>query len=451
MSWSEASRGRHQRPLGENEQFIKLIGDRAHPAGREQWSVTATATFKACDDRTGTEWSETLREGWKLLRFEHPSIASTVTGNVLDYVTPNTSSLAEWLDRTFFVVEDPATSADDLIASLKPSPFVTLHFLPYQWEVVLHTAHWRTDGYGALQLLNTFFVAVASVVDAGPPKISWGEELARLVPSVETALNLPASTTPHVEVAVRQFLATGAHLLGTVGIPYRGDLMTRPGGTRRVRLQLPKVTTEALVAACQARGIGVFSAVHAALAAVNYARAPADARDKHYTSTIRLSLRPYLQEPYNTPALASGLYTGGYMFKVPSTQSWADNAKQYEAEYERGVTEDFLQSRRQYAILALEGLRKGIPPPPVSNIDISFVDGADQLVTPVLESKNVPLEILSLGFGVETLTRQTYCTAWKFRDQVEFNLWFNEAYHDATTAAELLETLRDVLVKELQI
>ena len=167
--------------------------------------------------------------------------------------------------------------------------------------------------------------------------------------------------------------------------------------------------------------------------------------------SIRLSLRPYLPEPYNTPAVASGLYTGGYMFKVPSTQSWAENAYQYHAEYERGVTKDFLLSCRQYAILVLDRLRKGIPipNPPLSNIDISFVHGANQLVTSVLETKDGPLEVLRVGLGVETLTRQMYSFLWQFRDQAEFNLVFNEAYHDATTAAERLQTLYDVLATEL--
>ena len=451
MSWSEISPGWHQRPLGENEQFIKLIGDRAHPAGREQWSVTATGKFKACDNRTGGEWSDILREAWKLLRFEHPSIASTVTGDVLEYVTPTESSLAEWLKETFFVVEGPSISADDLISSLKPSPFVTVHFLPHRWEIVVHTAHWRTDGYGAFQLLNAFFTAVASVVDSVPTQLSWGEESTRLVPSVETALDLPVASTAQIETVARQYLATGAYLPGTVGIAYRGDLTTRPGGTRSVRLQVPKTTTAAIAAACQTHGVDLFSAVHAALAAVNFAKAPANTRDKHYTSTIRLSLRQHLPEPYNSPALASGLYTGGYLFKVAPTNSWTENAKQYQAEYERGVTKEFLESRRQYAILGLEALRRGMPPPPVSNVDISIVEAADKLVNPILETKSGPIEILELSLGVETLNRQTYLFSWMFRGHLEFNLWYNEAYYDVAMAAEVLETLRDILVKELQV
>jgi hypothetical protein len=450
MSWSELSPGRYQRPLGENEELIKLIGDRAHPIGREQWSVTATATCKFPDSQE-TKWSETLREAWKLLRFEHPSIASTATDNSLEYVVPDSSNLAKWVDETFFVVEDTDISADDLIANMKPGPFVTLHFLPHLWEVVLHASHWRTDGYGAFQLVNALFGALVSIIDHGPPSLSWGKEPIRLVPSVETALNLPTVSQPEIFAAARQYLATTVHLEGTVGMPYLGDLMTRPKGTRSVRLQLSQYTTKSLLSACEARRISLLAGVHAALAAVNFARTLVDSRKQHYTSTIRLSLRPYLPEPYNTPAVASGLFTGGYMFKVLSSQSWTEKANQYQAEYERGATKDFLLSRRQYAILALDGLRKTtqILNPTLSNIDISFVDGAEQLVSPVLETKDGPLEILRIGLGVETLSRQMLCFLWDFRGQVEFNLVFNEAYYDAASAAELLVTLQDILVTEL--
>lgn len=451
MSWSEASPGIYQRPLGDNERFIKLIGDRAHPAGREQWSVTATAAFKASDGRTATQWSDTLRKAWKLLRFEHPSIASTATDDTLEYLIPNPSVLPKWVNETFFVVEDPAIGADDLIPTLKPSPFVTLHYLPARWEVVLHTAHWRTDAYGAFQLLNAFFVQVASAVDSPPSHLPWGQEVPRLVPSVETALDLPAVATPDVEAAARRYLSTAMHIPGTVGVVSKGEPTTRPGGTRRVCLQLSKSTTEALVTACQTHAVSLFATVHAALAAVNYTHAPADAREKHYTSTIRLSLRPHLPEVYSKPALAAGLYTGGYMCKVPATNSWAENATQYQAEYDHGVSEEFLASRRQYAILALEGLRKGIPPPPVSNIDVSTVEGAEQLVTEGLDTKDGRLEILRLGLGVETLNRQTYCMVWVFRGQLEFNLWFNEAFYDATMAGGMLETLRKTLLGELRV
>lgn len=69
------------------------------------------------------------------------------------------------------------------------------------------------------------------------------------------------------------------------------------------------------------------SAVHASVAATNHYLASMENKNKHYTSTIRFSLRSYLLEPYSTPAYASGLYTTGWMDTVPTSASWIHNAK----------------------------------------------------------------------------------------------------------------------------
>ena len=452
MPWSEVSPGHYQRPIGENEKFIKAIGDRAHAAGREHWSVTSKASFKLTEPTRGDDLSTKFRLAWKALRFEHPSIASTAEEETLNYVVPGINALDGWAEETFFVYGENI-SADNLIASFKPSPYVTAHYLPESSELILHCAHWRTDGFGALQLLNAFFDAFSAAPDRDPVTLPWGQEVDRLVPSIEEALNLPVVATPEIKTTADQYIATLAYIKGAVGVSYRGDKSTLPSGTRSVRLRLSQFTTKAISEACKARNISVLSAVHASVAATTYAGTPADSKDKHYTSTMRFGLRPYLPEPYHTPRFASALYTGGYMFKVPASRSWAENAKQYNEEYRRGVTKEFLLARRQYALNVQDLFRKPLPinGPPPSEIDISSVDDAELLISPVHESGDGALEILDVSLGVETLTRQMYCFVWAFRNQMEFNLVYNEAFYDPTFPAELLGKLKEALETELQI
>ncbi|OKL58417.1 hypothetical protein UA08_05980 [Talaromyces atroroseus] len=454
MSWQKTSFNRYQRPLGENERLIKFIGDRAHPAGREQWSVSATAIFKPSDNRLATEWAATtLRDAWKLMRFQHPSIATapTVGSENLEYAVPSEKDLESWGDETFIVAGED-TCAEDVIARIKPSPFMTLYFVPHCWEVLLHTSHWRTDGYGAFQLVNAFFDAVKAVIDNdGLPELSWGEEVARLVPSVESALNLSETATPETIVSARKYASTQLYMKDSVGISYSGDMTTRPGGTRTARMQLSKETTEALQRASDERNIDLFSAVHAALAIVNFENADAAFAAKtndemQYASTIRLSLRPHLISPHtNNPSVAAGVYTGGYIIKVAGKDSFDEIARQYQHEYKHGASPEFLQSRRQFAAMAVEGLQKGLPlpNPPPSNIDISFVTDTDAMVTSVYETRSGPLEVLRVGLGVETLTRQPLLFLWIFRGQLDLSLVYNEAYQDEEMASKIL---KDVVV-----
>ena len=451
MPWVESSPACWQRPIGENEQFIKAIGDRAHAAGREHWSVTSKAALKLPTQSKHKEFSSKLRQSWQVLRFEHPSIACTASDGKLTYIIPDSQSLEEWTDETFHIHEENI-SAVDLVASLKPSRYVTGHFLTQSSEIVIHLAHWRTDGFGALQLVNAFVSSLSKILSGSTPP-AWGEESTRLCPSVEEVLSLPTKPTPEIEAAADKYIATLPHAKGAVGLAYRGDTTTLPVGTRSTRLRLSQHLTDAITSACKARGISVLSAVHASCAAVTYAGAPEERKGQHYTSTMRLGLRPYLPAPYNTEKYAAAIYTGGYLIKVPASQSWAENAAQYNREYETGVTPEFLSARRQYAVKVQQLFAKAPPPPnpPPSEVDISSVDDAEKLVAPVHGQGDTKVEVTDVGVGVETLTRQMYCFVWTFRGQLEFSLVYNEAFYEPEVPGKLLGHLRQTLEKELGV
>jgi hypothetical protein len=431
--------------------MIKMIGDIACPRGREHWSITLFASFKATGFSEATDITVELRKGWEALRFQHPSIACTADEDTLNYVVPDAARLEKWAAETFFVIEGD-TSADELTANFSPSPFVTLHYLPRSSQIILHASHWRVDGIGAPLLMNAFFDSVVSLLGRNPAELRWGEEPKRLTPSVEVALNLPLTPTPEARATAEKCTSTRFLAVGAIGVSCHGDKDTLPAGTRSARLRLPESTTKAILDACRARDLTLTAVVHASVAAINYIGASAESKSKPYTSTLRFSLRPYLPGRHSTPADACTLYTSGMLFRVPASQSWAENAKQYNTQYRNPLTDEFLQSRRQYALDMREILHK-MPAdgPRPSNIDISSVEDADLLVKIVHAGEDGVLEIMSLSVGVETLTRQMYCFVWTFRNQLELNLVYNEAYHDATTTAALLDRLKVVLEKELQI
>ncbi|KAE8146575.1 hypothetical protein BDV25DRAFT_169803 [Aspergillus avenaceus] len=447
MPWTQVTENRYQRAIGENERFIKAIGDRAHAVGREHWSVTAYGTFTLHENvkRSSADVTAWLRQAWQVLRFQHPSIASTASDEILEYVVPAAQELEEWTRDTFTVVHDG--TVDDVVASIKPSPFVTAYYLPHRSQIILHLAHWRTDGYGALQLLNAFFESCTALSTTKVEALPWGTEVERLVPSVEEALANPVESTEEIHAAARKYLATTANIPGAVGVSQTTELSTPPSGTRSARLRLSTETTEAISEACDARGISVLAAVHASTAATTYELAHPDAKQKHYTSTMRFSLRPYLPEQYRNPSVAAGIYTGGYMAKVPATQSWLDNAKLYTREYDTGVTDDFLISRRQYARDVFERMKTPPPPPvtPPSEIDISSVDDATKLVHPWHGTSDGKLEVNEVSVGVETLTRQMYCFVWMFRGSLELSVVYNQAFYEGGFVKGAVERVARVL------
>nr|QNC49730.1 Hfaza2B [Hypoxylon fragiforme] len=454
MSWSEIQPRHWQRPLGENERMIKWIGDRSHPAGREHWSITVIGTFTLWGSLKDSNILPKVRNAWKLLRFQHPSIASTAGTDVLDYLIPDHTALEQWASETLHVISDATITAGDLVPDLKPSPYVTGYFLPHTGEFVLHTAHWRTDGPGALQLLNAFFVALASDEDSAT--LAWGEEHVRLAPSIEEVLELPEKATPEIQAATAECLKSGALVAGSIGLPFRADPDIRPGRTNMIRRRLSEATSNAILARCKERGIKPLSAIHASLAAANFAgSASSPDGTGHYTSTMRFSLRPYLRKPFDSAQYASALYTGSYMAKVAPDSSWEENATQYDKLYTAGLSREFLIARRQFA-LQVNGLlqRTGQLGPPRSEVDISSIEDGDKLVTQVHYfggGREGGLEVLDFSLGLESTSKESYLVFWTYRGRVELNLVYNEAFYDQAVMVGILDTLEGSLRKALQV
>ncbi|KAK6078946.1 hypothetical protein SCUP234_05872 [Seiridium cupressi] len=445
MSWVQVSPGCWQRPIGENERMIKWIGDRAHAQGREQWSINAVGTLDFTEV-PNEELFSCIRKAWALMRFNHPSIAATAFSDTLNYQVPDTAALRQWGNETLHIISEPSIDASDLIAGLKPSPFVTSYFILHTRQIILHTAHWRTDGFGALQLLNAFLEALTS--NQATATIPWGEEAARLCPSIEDVLQLPVEATEEIKAATADCLATLRHVPGSVGLPYDGTQATKPRGTRGIRRSLSENNTELIVSACEERNITLLSAVHASLAAINLRFAARNVSDSpnsgHYTSTMRFSLRPYLPAPFNTAQHASALYTGGYFAAVDPATGWREHATKYSSLYRVGLSHGFLISRRQYAATALNLMIQAAAAGPVrSEIDISSVDDAERLVTPIHHSNRgiLDVEVKDISLGVECLAKETYLFCWTFRGNLEFNLVYNEAFYQKSVMETILDTL----------
>ena len=447
MAWVEKTPGHWQRPIGENEAMIKMIGDGGRPFGKDVWSISVTATFEACTDTRSV--SSAIRNGWVTLRFRHPSIAATAGDDTIDYHTPSPPQLEQWMEESLIIVDDES-SPDDVIARLTPHRFATLYYLEQHGTVILNLSHWRTDGIGAFHLLNAYSQAVSDSLHQKPLDLPWGEEPTRLTPSVEEALDLPTSSTLDIEGGAQQYLSTLAYNKGALPAPYKSSHSIIPKGTRSARLHFPPSTTKALQTQCEHLDLRLESAVHAALTATAYAIA-LPVEPIHHSSTMRHSLRPHLPEPYDGDAGAAGLYTAGYFVKVPASQFWLENARYYDAEYRAGATADLLRSRRHYARVMKDVLRSMAPPsPPPSGLDISYVADVQSLVKPFHENaEGKRVEVREVGIGVDVVSRHLYVFVWIFGEKLECRGVYNEAFYDEEAVERMLGLMRENLVANL--
>jgi hypothetical protein len=185
MSWSKVSEQRYQRPLGENETFIKILGDAARPFDREHWAISIITSVTPLGSLAKDNQSSLFREAWKALRFSHPTIAAYIVDETkLVYDIPDLTALEKWTAETFQVIE--GKTADEVIASTTRVPYATMTFLPKTGELLGRSQHWRTDGIGGLILMDDFLdLAAQSAIDTS--SLPWGEEIVRLATCVEEA------------------------------------------------------------------------------------------------------------------------------------------------------------------------------------------------------------------------------------------------------------------------
>lgn len=468
MPWTstEHSPNTFTRSLGPNEVFIKLVSDPGHPLGREHWAINYTATISprgafAAVSGPPDILPTLIRYSWLHLRFQHPSLAAhpDSNSNVVYTVPDSADSLSEWASQTF-TVESDAQSADEVISTIAPAPDARLYYVTQSNELLLHTAHWRMDGVGGLFLLGQLvdlMVSHAGTLLSGKlpdpfDSFRWGSEITRLVPSVEEAGNMPLIATEEQKAVAHGAVGTFALAAGALGVPYNDDTSSMPSGTRAAELMFSPATTSAAVSAAKALGVGVTAAVHASLAVVNFRHAIAEHQGRHYTSTIKQSLRPYLPEPYSTPAAAAGLYTSGWLARVEASGTWEENARMYQAEYEKGISSEYLQAHREYASTLVEMI-KNLPAPtePPSDIDISSMGIMEKYLEREYGTPERGFSITHAGVGVEIISRQGVVFVWTFRDQLTLRLVYNEAFHTPEQMAEFLQDIQVELLKQLGV
>ncbi|KAJ5419381.1 uncharacterized protein N7487_002931 [Penicillium crustosum] len=411
MPWTstEHSPNTFTRSLGPNEVFIKLVSDPGHPLGPA-----------------------------------HPDSNSNVVYTVPD----SADSLSEWASQTF-TVESDAQSADEVISTIAPAPDARLYYVTQSNELLLHTAHWRMDGVGGLFLLGQLvdlMVSHAGTLLSGKlpdpfDSFRWGSEITRLVPPVEEAGNMPLIATEEQKAVAHGAVGTFALAAGALGVPYNDDTSSMPSGTRAAELMFSPATTSAAVSAAKALGVGVTAAVHASLAVVNFRHAIAEHQGRHYTSTIKQSLRPYLPEPYSTPAAAAGLYTSGWLARVEGLRHLGGECPHVSG-----------RAHREYASTLVEMI-KNLPAPtePPSDIDISSMGIMEKYLEREYGTPERGFSITHAGVGVEIISRQGVVFVWTFRDQLTLRLVYNEAFHTPEQMAEFLQDIQVELLKQLGV
>lgn len=446
---------RFTRPLGPNEKYIDLVANLTPSPDRKGWYINSFAKLNPRGSFTTSSLSEILRKAWANLRFQQPSIAAYLTEDreSLAYDIPGPQDLKEWLQESF-IIDAESENARAIIQSPRIPKYWTCTFVEKSQEVLCYTAHWRSDGIGVLQLFDAFFALTADAALPEPEALPWGEEVSQLALSIEDVAEIPEHANEQQRQFAQKCLETFSLTEGAVGIPYldntgaNGEVI--PGGTLIARTVLSENATAKIVSRCKEMGISVTSAVHASIAATNWAFAADDRKLQHYTSTARFSFKPYLASPYNGPAYASALLTTGWMVAVSPDQSWEDHARYYNSIYRAGLSREFMDAYRAAAegiCNAIANAPKAVSP--AAEVDISSIGIAEKYVKREYGTADRGLEVLDVGVAVETLGRSSGLFVWTFRGRLVLNMVFNENFHESEQMEAFTEHVKKDLLERL--
>ena len=424
------------------ETFHKAYGAIGHGFNREHFSLTAAVQIV-----TEAEFEspvDVLKRVWRQMRFSYPQIASYIEHDTLIYETPDPEALQAWLAATL-KIESSNQTRDNLIATFKPQQLASLHYLPYSSEVLFHTPHWRIDGVGLLQFLDSFFAAMSD-----PVPVQFGNEFRNLTVSLDEAAQVPKEKTQAMNEASAALLNQFLGNLPSIGLATPSDQL--PAATHWISTDLGPQSTSAIAAACKDQEFSVTAAIHAAVVCATQAMAdPARQADKYTTFTF-FDLRKHLAPNYREKSQAMSICHIGLPATFQPTD-FANNARELKRIYARPLSApgennvfDILPSY----VGMVTGMVSGPPPPgvlPATEGNLSSLGLIDSYLKPSYGT----IQITDFCLGVEMLTQIPMVHAWTRQGRMKFNLSYNESFFKPEIAQMFLDAVVTALSQGLGV
>ena len=467
------------------ERCSKVICEGGHPIKREHWAITLAVDVRF--DSSISDKIERLKRAWKTMRYDHPTIASTVEGDMKTYEVPDHHILDKWMNSTFHVHDDDDESLDHLLTTFIPNGEITLHFLPKASQIVFHAPHWRIDGRGSFLLINNFLKAVASPRN----DIKFGDEGKNLSPDLYEATGVKAVDTPEGEASATKWCMEYAPNLPTLGLLSNEAEIKPPGSTRRCTFGVSSKDTSAIIAACRRHGVTVTTAFHAAVIiatkemmmetkSTSTSPSSSSSLPKKFTTMPPMSLRQYCLPPYSTSAHPVTMYMSSIPISVDieipdsnpnsptstNTTLFSHLTSHIQKIYKLlwlPPSSDLIQIQDLF-ISKFLGMMSSPPPtdpetglplmPRPSDPVVSSPGIIDHFLQHYFHdsvSKSPVLEVKNVWLGVEMITPQSEVYVWTWRGQMTFSVCFNEAYYTAEFMRGFLERVRRVWGRELGV
>ncbi|KAM0124244.1 hypothetical protein ACHAP3_010507 [Botrytis cinerea] len=261
------------RHVGTLEDLFNNISEVKGSINREHTSFFVVLQLHFPPTKANVE--EFIARAWESLGQRYPALRAQISPpSKFDSRKQSSISVQPWdaaKFRTSFTTHPNCPNVDVLFSA--PSPkrtTATCHWLPNPGQVVIRTAHWRSDGYGLVLLADSFLSALADELQqcsSAPLGNNGSKQLLAVPESLESLVRkyLPAPL-PEERAEIDEMVETFAKGRQSIGFPTRSNASTTtPSICQRAAIRLTVEDSAKLISGCQTQGISVTSAVNAAV------------------------------------------------------------------------------------------------------------------------------------------------------------------------------------------
>jgi hypothetical protein len=442
LEWKQASASSYERALDPLEIFYLAVAAGGHPLNREHWTITTTAKFDF--DTTDTDLVARVRQAWTVLRYDHPSMASTIlAGKRLYNVVTTKSELDKWIDETFLVVNQDAA---ELFPELYRVKQLTLYLMPKSREIMLRCPHERTDGVGMIYMMNNLFELLSS-----PRTVQFGDEVKNLSPSFTVAANIPEANERQVAKIMKE-LETFLAALPSIGLPAT-NTSSLPGKTRRATLGFSRGETDAIVRAAKVYEFTVTEVFQAAVILATKHLSKGGGAQK-YSSFWLIDCRARCKAPFdsNKHPMATYHWGGPIMISPTNFLSTAiDVKKKYR---DTRADEDLLPSYAPLLAAMVVGFSQPSSAAPSSAPILSSLGVLDSSLGALdskLSGKYGSIGVKSFWLADDILSHHVETFLWTWKGTIELSGAYNEAFNEAGMVEKYLTTIKEMVFDGLGI
>ena len=457
FAWREVAPLQYSRPLGDMEKVFVAFSTYGRQFGTECAAIDGVYTF-TYEPATESNVIDAMRHALKLLRLEFLTLGATVDGRnqTMNY-HPITSNfeLEAWIDETFHVVPWPFKPFD---AVSLPKPSILPGFYlgektpgSNEYELVLHSAHWRMDGIGTHVFVNRLFNYLSS--GAGVTTIpSVQQQVERLPPTIEEIGSIPTTPSPEATALVTESAETMSSHMPSAGMALSHSPSSPPGPVQNAHVIISKEATTSLMRRCKSKGVRFNPALNAAFVLALRKITPESHKNRDYVGIVPVSIRSMLPKPYNGEDYSVSASVLSIPLVQPRGLGFHELAENFQRTCNVKDSPEFLNSVR--ARTSMFHSLVGWQPPeewgPITTALFNPMGDLGMLIKPERDFGVAKVSVTQVLCSTHIIGRENPVYAYTFRGQLNLTANYNEAYYSHEELIRFMEIILDTFDEQLK-